>query len=141
MATATFVARNASANWDRGAHLIDKPCGEAAGVGLMRVVQLEADGEFVLSDADGAAGIQTSVGILIASTRDGEVTVPLGVWGTIVTFGETYGWTGLTPGATYYVGTTAGELVDTPPANAYPMGYAIDAQTFFVRPGATGIIS
>jgi hypothetical protein len=46
----------------------------------------------------------------------------------------------LTPGADYFVSTTAGVIDDTAPAGSsgdykWRIGFALDAQTLFINPG------
>lgn len=52
----------------------------------------------------------------------------------IILSGEVTGFTGLTPGATYYASTTPGQLSTIPSLIEQEVGVAIDANTLFLNP-------
>lgn len=126
-------------------HVQDFDLGGSATIG--NAVYIAADDDIEVTDANAAATVQ-GVGLLVelATTIPGTTAGVAGMRGTVALFGHVYcvGW-GLTPGAIYYISETAGAITATKPSGAgtwsWAIGYAIDANTFFVMPGLVAPVS
>lgn len=124
----------------------DADLGGAVTVG--NVVYMAADDDIEVTDANAAATAK-AIGMLVQITSSeipGDTVGAAGDRGTVVLFGAVYcaGW-GLTPGAIYYVSETAGAITATAPSGAgtwtHVVGYALDANTLMVMPGALAPVS
>lgn len=60
--------------------------------------------------------------------------VTAGNWGEVMIGGLILAWGSLTPGATYYLGNTAGTFSTTPGTLSQKLGYALGSNLFFFRP-------
>lgn len=98
-----------------------------------------ADGDLEAADANAAASAAATGIICAAGGTIGQQSYADGDPVTECVFGPVGGFTGLTPGATYWVSETTGRLTDTAPTGAgtwsRAMGYAESANVFFVMPG------
>ena len=67
--------------------------------------------------------------------------VASGAYGEFNVFGDNSLYTGLTPAATYYLSTTAGQLTVTAPSTSgnivQPVGYAFDTKNLYFNPSLT----
>jgi hypothetical protein len=125
--------------------VFDAHLGGAVTIG--NAVYIAADDDVEVTDAN-AAATSKAIGLLVqlATEIPGTTVGAAGDRGTICNLGHVYckGW-GLTPGAIYYVSETAGAITATAPTGAGTwtsvIGYAIDADTLFVQPGALAPVS
>lgn len=147
MAQMEFTQRLVSVDWEKGAIVLPASAGEALGIGDVVYISGTQDnvGEAFKADADALGGfIGGGRGIVVAIAKSdgispaGALTAVDGDRISVCVHGLVYGFTSLTPGTTGYVGTTAGQLVDTAPGNDWAMGYAWDATSFWVDPAGTG---
>lgn len=91
----------------------------------------QADANVLVANAKGRGVVVNSDDLYgttaIAATRHCSVAL----------FGPVYGFSGMTPGTTGWVSTTAGKIADTAPTGGAfqePMGYAVTDSIFFVDP-------
>lgn len=126
--------------------VVDADLGGAVTIG--NVVYIAADDDIEAARAN-AAATSKAVGLLVqlATEIPGTTVGAAGDRGTVCNLGHVYckGW-GLTPGAIYYVSSSsAGAITATAPSGAGTwtavVGYAIDADTLFVQPGALAPVS
>lgn len=93
---------------------------------------VKTDGTFDLADAT-AVG-KEAIGFIEAGVAQGEVASLLGAGNTMT------GLSGLTPGASYFLATTPGELTATPPSTAgnvfLKVGVALSATELLFQPEA-----
>lgn len=141
MASVTINKTRASANWDRNAVMENYEAGE--GMTVLDVVALKNDEKLYLADNDILSdfALRNAIGIIVSIAKSGV----LGIAGvtdavagdrvTVCLFGSVHGYSGLVPGAYYYVSTTPGDLEDTAPANQFVVGRATHTDTLFVDPG------
>jgi hypothetical protein len=108
-------------------------------------VAVDSNSQIVKAKADTAA-TSAAIGIQVAVPTAGATTSVAGERCTVVTLGPVGGFSGLTPGAIYYVDSnTAGEITATAPTGALvwakSIGYAESATVLFVLPGVRPAIS
>jgi hypothetical protein len=106
--------------------------GVSGTVALRDIVHMTGDNTIAVAQADSEANAKG----LLAVALEGA-TAPDNI--DIVTFGRITGFTGLTPGAVYYLdASTAGAITTTPPSTTGQIvrvvGYAENATTFHFRP-------
>lgn len=126
--------------------LFDGDLGGAVTIG--NAVYVASDDDFEAARANAAATAKAA-GLLVelSTTIPGTTVGAAGDRGTVCLLGPVFckGW-GLTPGAIYYVSSaTAGAITATAPTGAGTwtavIGYALDADTLFVQPGALAPVS
>lgn len=97
---------------------------------------LNSDGKMWKTDASAVA---TSSGLVAMATE----VLAADDTGTFMLYGESTGYAGLTPGAIYYIGLTAGQINTTVPAVTGEIvrvvGYALNATTVLFDPSKTWI--
>lgn len=133
----TPTAAHASADHQQGAVTANFAAGAAMDV--LNAVYVDGSGNLQEADANGASeAIARAIGVIVApSNMYGETAIPSGARCTVCTFGPVYGFSGMTPGATVYVGTTPGSLTQTPPvspAYQFAIGYALADDILFINP-------
>jgi len=138
MAALTVTAAKVSASWDQGAIIRHYVVADAITSARGKAIALDANGKAVLADANGSATLPRAIGICVETGDEyGEANVAANGTIAVCVFGPVYGFSGLTPGAYGWVGTTAGEVVDAAPSTAYQyvIGQAVEDDVFFVNPG------
>jgi hypothetical protein len=120
-----------------GAIKRNKQAGGTANMG--DAVYIDSNGKVQQARAN-AAATSDAVGILAAIAVPGATAAATDDGVTVVPFGPVGGYSGLTPGAIYYVSdTTAGDITATAPSGAgkwaKSIGYAESASVLFVDPG------
>lgn len=113
------------------------PAGEAGDIG--NLVYINGSAKAALSDADAAATAKAR-GMVVGIGAYGNTSFVLNDMLDVCFYGPVAGFSGLTPGADYYVSTTPGVIDDTAPAGAsgdykWRIGFALDAETLFICPG------
>ena len=89
---------------------------------------LESDGLYYRADANsGTASRKRFHGMAAKYAASGEAI-------TVVYQGHMGGYTGLTPGATYYVSDTVGEIADAAGTTSLKVGRALNATTLLILP-------
>jgi hypothetical protein len=97
-------------------------------------VYLDSNGYVQHADSNVTATEARGIGIALKGYDD-STSIASGEIASVALFGEVEGFSGLTPGDSYYVSTNAGRLTTTKP-NAYAraVAYAVSATTLFVNP-------
>lgn len=108
-------------------------------VTMGQAVYTDSGGEVQAARAN-AAATSDAIGILVAVNEPGETTAADNDAVTVCTFGPVGGFSGLTPGAIYYVdNAAAGNIITPAPSGAgiwaKSIGYAESATVLFVAPG------
>lgn len=142
--TLTLTSANVSADQQQGSVIRNVQAGAILTVG--QTVYIDGSDTAQLADANGASeAVARAVGVVVAAPNMyGETSIASGDRCSVCVFGPVYGFTGMTPGARVYVGTTPGELTQTPPTpNAYQftIGIAISASVLFINPEADAAAS
>lgn len=136
MTALTRSQANASADWHKGSIINPYVLSEAAT--MLQAVYKKSDGTIALASSDVDEASAEAFGIICGvSNQYGETSVPAGATVSVCEWGPLYGFTGMTPGARAWVGSTPGEVVDTAPAGEYQycLGESRSAIEFFVHPG------
>lgn len=110
----------------------------AGGTGEVgQAIYLNSSGQAIQANA-GAAGTATTRGIVAAVLRDGlgQNTFAAGDTLDVVFIGPINGYSGMTPGTAVYQSNTAGRLDTAAGTVTKIVGFALDASTVFVNPGA-----
>lgn len=143
MTDVSVTAANISADQTHGSVIRNYRAASQVTVG--DVVYLDGNGRMARADADLSEAASRGVGIVVSGeSMYGETTIEAGQFGSVCVFGPVFGFSGLTPGANYWVSKTPGKLDDTQPTSPtyrYIMGYAVSSDTFFVMPGKANTVS
>lgn len=112
-------------------------------------VYMKSDGDIDKADATGVVAVATAVGVVVGgsilTTADGTVQVEGVVELTTAQWDAVTGGSGgLTPGAIYYVGTTAGQITATAPSTmgqfVKPILHALSATQAKVLQTGPGVV-
>jgi hypothetical protein len=94
---------------------------------------IASDGDVEKADANVSAATGRGIGVVVES-YDGETAIVAGDPCTLCVFGPVSGFSGLTPGANYYVSDTAGAIADAAGTQSRIIGYAESTTVLFVHP-------
>ena len=132
----------ANVRYLEGAILRAKTAGGTVDAG--EPVYIDSNSKVQAGDANTAAAAQV-MGVIVAGSDPGETTFELNDAVTVCVFGPVGGFSGLTPGATQYIGETEGAIVETAPSGAgtwtQVIGYAESDTILFVNPGVSAAAS
>lgn len=104
-----------------------------AAITIGNLVYIKSDGEVAHADGNGSLDIARAIGIAVES-YDGETTVNAGDPVTVCVFGPVSGYSGMTPGAPFYISDTIGRLSTVAGTVSRIMGYSESATVAFVHP-------
>jgi|SRR5882724_13287821 len=138
-AVAAYSSRSPSADYDRGAVILNYVAGGTVSIG--DAVYLD-DNNQVQQAIGSSSKAAHALGIVVGVTNFyAETSEAAGGWVAVCIHGPVFGWTGLIDGQVIYVSkTVAGGMDTTAPTGGvydYIMGNAIGNDTIFVRPGQT----
>jgi len=105
--------------------------GDTLTVGYL--VFIATDGDVEHADGDVDAATARAIGIVVESF-DGETTIAAGNRVSVCVFGPVSGFSGMTPGANYYVSDTVGRISDAAGTFSRIIGYSERAGILFVHP-------
>lgn len=139
MAALSFTAKNISVNPSQGSIVRSYKAASSISSPLGKAVALDSNGDIILADANASQSAATAIGVIVALSNvyAENATLAAGESCAVCVFGPVWGFSGLAEGGYGWVGTTAGEIVDTAPSTAYQytLGQNLTSACFFVRPG------
>lgn len=138
MTALTLTAGNISTDEYRGAVVKWYQTGEDIVLGA--AVYLDSNNLAWNAKSDSSAHANAVGVAAISDNFYGETTVKSGNWVGVTIYGPVWGFSGMSQGQVGWVGSVAGQIVDTAPTGgAYQqqVGHAVDAETFFVDPGTS----